>query len=48
MTKNYSLFIVLVLLFSCKTENNKENPIHQIAKIAPGWQGEIVFESNER
>ena len=47
MTKNYSLFIVLVLLFSCKTENNKENPIHQIAKIAPGWQGEIVFESDE-
>ncbi len=47
MTKNYSFLIVLVLLFSCKTENKKETGINQIAKIISGWHGEVVAESNE-
>lgn len=47
MNKIYCLLIVVVLLFSCRTENKKEISINQIAKIATGWHGEIVASSTE-
>ncbi len=47
MKNKYSFLMVFLLLFSCKTENNKEVGINQIAKIVNGWQGEVIAESTE-
>ncbi len=48
MTKNYSFLIgLLLLLFSCKTENKQETGINQIAQIISGWHGEVIAESDE-
>lgn len=44
MIRKYQLLILLLLLFSCKTDKKK---IDQIATIASGWKGEVIFESNE-
>jgi hypothetical protein len=43
----YSFLFFTIIIFSCKTEKEQENRINKIAKIASGWQGEIVAESNE-
>jgi hypothetical protein len=43
MIKTYFLLFILLVFFSCNTENSFD----KIASLASGWQGKIVTESNE-
>ena len=44
-----TIFVLLLLFFtaSCQTGVEKRKRIDEIARLAPGWKGELIAESNE-